>query len=229
MDLSWHLMYRRETRLREKHRARVVQTDMPRTRALSDLDIQEFLSEVNLDEILNKGDKVLEVGCGSGQVLQGIADQYDVQPYAIDLGDFRSPDTSIDFRLGNAESIPFSYNTFDFAFSYMVFDYIYDKLQAIKEIHRTLKVGGSALVEFGSGFQLQVIVPSIGSVLEQYPNHGQIESKTKIIDRFEDENETQIILYINKTSDEILVFPELKRVHPFLGQRKVETMSVYRS
>lgn len=52
----------------------------------------------------------------------------------------------IDFREGNASSMPFQDNTFDFAFCQAAFKNFSEPLKAIAEIHRVLRPGGTAVI-----------------------------------------------------------------------------------
>jgi ubiquinone/menaquinone biosynthesis C-methylase UbiE len=98
---------------------------------------------------------VLEIGVGMGadhlewaksgpQSLTGI----DLTPRAIQftaerLGNYR---LHSDLRVADAENLPFFDNSFDIVFSYGVLHHSPDTAQAIQEVYRVLRPGGSARV-----------------------------------------------------------------------------------
>ena len=51
-----------------------------------------------------------------------------------------------DLRVADAENLPFSDNSFDIVYSYGVLHHSPDTAQAIREVHRVLRPGGSARI-----------------------------------------------------------------------------------
>lgn len=99
------------------------------------------------------GAKLLECGCGSGDLLARINDRYpNLQLFGVDLG----RDTmalaksslpsqtvaNIHFVEGDITALPMSNNQFDRVLCSSVLWYVPDPLQAIREIIRVLKPGG---------------------------------------------------------------------------------------
>jgi len=103
---------------------------------------------------LTPGQKVLEVGCGTGVLMRWLARRSDstIDITAIDINrhflqDARNfakqegLDGRIDFREGSAEKIPFADSSFDFTVSITVLEEV-DAELAIAEMVRVTKPGG---------------------------------------------------------------------------------------
>lgn len=103
---------------------------------------------------LTAGQKMLEVGCGTGVLMRWLARRNDstIGITAIDINRHFLQDARnfskqeglegrIDFREGSAEKIPFADNTFDFTVSITVLEEV-DADRAIAEMVRVTKPGG---------------------------------------------------------------------------------------
>ena len=99
------------------------------------------------------GDQVLEVGCGSGAITRRLATTHsecslsgvDVNGYllaeAVDLAAANGMSDAIQFKEGNAESLPFPDASFDVVLSFTVLEEL-DVDQALAEMVRAAKPGG---------------------------------------------------------------------------------------
>jgi len=103
------------------------------------------------------GKKILDVGCGNGYVLEnfakhgGITHGVDITPMSIELCQRRFEYAGIlrgDFRVANAEDLPYPDNYFDCVTSMGVLHHVPDTEKAVKEIYRVLKPGGRLIVMF---------------------------------------------------------------------------------
>jgi ubiquinone/menaquinone biosynthesis C-methylase UbiE len=102
---------------------------------------------------LRGGDRVLDVGCGTGQLLAALQSlPPHVELFGVDLS---SEMLSVArFRLANvlplvaarAEQLPFRSATFDWVVSTSVFHYIREPGVALGEFHRLLKPNGSVVI-----------------------------------------------------------------------------------
>lgn len=95
------------------------------------------------------GERVLDLACGTGIVARIVAPM--VQPggevFGVDFNPAqittaRSIDSSIDWREGDAESLPFTDQEFDLVVCQQGFQFFPDRVQTVKEVHRVLKPGG---------------------------------------------------------------------------------------
>ena len=65
---------------------------------------------------------------------------------------------SIDFRVGDADNLPYRDESFDAIISNMSFQMFPDKHTCLREAHRVLRPGGTIGLLFGAGFHLQELV-----------------------------------------------------------------------
>ena len=103
---------------------------------------------------LRPGEAVLEVGCGSGALVRWLARRtpgahritgVDINPYLLRearaLARQEGLESEIEFRDGNAESLPFSDNSFDVTMSVTVIEEV-DADRMLAEMVRVTKPGG---------------------------------------------------------------------------------------
>jgi SAM-dependent methyltransferase len=106
------------------------------------------------DSLRGSHGKLLEIGCGIGvDSIQLAKCGFDVT--AIDLTENALAiaknyaalrNVSIDFRLGNAESLEFEDASFDAVYSFGVLHHTPDIETSVAEVHRVLKPGGKAYI-----------------------------------------------------------------------------------
>jgi ubiquinone/menaquinone biosynthesis C-methylase UbiE len=155
-----------------------------RNRGLSNSEISSFFEGIDLKKHFRPGQKVLEIGCGVGNLILDLAREHKVVPFGIDPVDskYRQAAQSFNFVEGDATSLPYEDSYFDRVISYFVFQYIPDKLKALAEAHRVLKVGGIATIDFdtldldkitGELFN-QNTLPNLEVLLKAFPNKGQV-------------------------------------------------------
>ena len=145
------------------------ETPMNRERYYGERNSRFFFKGVDLS-FLTKDSKILEIGCGSGKIVEGFSKKYNGKPYGIDI--VGNPKSPINLTCANGESLPFKDNTFDLVFSYMANRYIGDKLKGIEECHRVVKPEGLVLIDFMQGDDIQI------HKLVQSPNIYEVISST---------------------------------------------------
>lgn len=102
---------------------------------------------------LRSSDRLLDVGCGTGTLLQYLSEQHPVTQLSgvdpvkemLEVAR-RKLSTAIDIREGWATQLPFPEEEFDVVVSCSVFHYITDPVAALKEIHRVLRPGGRLII-----------------------------------------------------------------------------------
>jgi SAM-dependent methyltransferase len=193
---------------REVHVAIVSAHSMPRSRAFTDLIVEQMFWNVDLEEDLKPGMKVLELGLGQGHVLRGLIWQYKVQGIGIDLDNITLRGIpSIEVVEANLEDgIPFGDEEFDLVYSVQVFPYIIKKMALLREAHRVTRLGGNILFDTTSRFGNELIRPDIRKILKAYPNEDQIDLDYR---RHVSGGICLKSIHIEKTSGSSLVFPEL--------------------
>jgi SAM-dependent methyltransferase len=100
------------------------------------------------------GNRVLDVGCGTGSLVQAIADMTrrseivgidPAQPF-IDYARARFTEKRIAFDCGNAMALPYPDGAFAQSLSSLVFMFIPNPAKAAQEMRRVTRAGGSAAV-----------------------------------------------------------------------------------
>lgn len=105
---------------------------------------------------LRAGERILDVGCGTGVVARLAAEQVgasgsvvglDIHPGMLAVAAAASPaSVAIEWREGNAESLPFPERSFDAVLCQMSLQFVSGKLDALREMRRVLERDGRALV-----------------------------------------------------------------------------------
>ena len=94
------------------------------------------------------GDRVLDVGCGTGQLTAALAElagaervaALDPSTEAVEVCRARVP--GADVRVGSAESLPFDAGSFDAALAQLVINLVGDPPAAVSEMARVVRPGG---------------------------------------------------------------------------------------
>lgn len=115
--------------------------------------IEATLRETLQRVVIQPQDRVLDLGCGTGSLLGRLYDRFPetslvgLDPSAEMLSVARQKlPASVDFRLGNADGIPFEHESFDVLISTNAFHYFRHPSQAIQEMIRVLKPQGSLII-----------------------------------------------------------------------------------
>ncbi len=110
------------------------------------------------------GRDVLEVGCGTGLVLLRIrefartARGVDLSPGMLEKARARG----LDVKLGSATELPFEANQFDVTCSFKVLAHVPDIEQALAEMARVTRPGGTILAEFYNPYSLRGLAKRLG-------------------------------------------------------------------
>lgn len=100
---------------------------------------------------LSAGDKVLDIGCGTGASLAVLADRLGIIPYGLDISDriieaARSIHPGIRFECCGAYTLPFDNGFFDAVMLECVLTLLDDPEAALAEAVRVLRPGGRLLL-----------------------------------------------------------------------------------
>jgi SAM-dependent methyltransferase len=104
--------------------------------------------------------RILDIGCGTGnytdlfQKLTG-AQIFGVDPSEGMLEKARQKNTSITFKIGRADNIPFDSDFFDFSYMTDVIHHVPDIVSMFAEIKRVLKPGGAGCIVTQSHQQIE--------------------------------------------------------------------------
>jgi len=101
--------------------------------------------------LVNDGDKVLDVGCGSGDLIDSINQLADMNAYGIDISpqmitECKRKYQDIKFSVSNGETIDFDDNYFDVVVICCVLHHLNNPQNFFKEAHRILKPNGKLIV-----------------------------------------------------------------------------------
>ncbi len=110
------------------------------------------------------GKDVLEVGCGTGLVLERIARfarsaaGVDISPNMLE----RARKRHLDVQVGSATALPFEANRFDVACAFKVLAHVREIDVALSEMARVVRPGGHVLAEFYNPWSLRGLVKRWG-------------------------------------------------------------------
>ena len=99
---------------------------------------------------LHDGDRVLDVGCGTGNLSFALPEFANVSAIVgidlaqgyVEFAKSRNKDPRITFQQGDACSLPFEDKSFDRAYSMLALHFIPDFVKAVSEMRRVVRLGG---------------------------------------------------------------------------------------
>ncbi|MEI6288247.1 MAG: class I SAM-dependent methyltransferase [bacterium] len=123
--------------------------------------------------------KVLDVGCGTGAILQLLEDQgYDAT--GIDFSEIAvdyCQDKKLNVLKGSAEKLIFSDSTFDVIVAMDLLEHLKNDLVAVEEFRRVLKPGGLAIIAVPAH-------PSLFSIHDEELQHYRRYGRKQFLDLF---------------------------------------------
>jgi ubiquinone/menaquinone biosynthesis C-methylase UbiE len=98
-----------------------------------------------------KGDFVLDVGCGNGSLIAAIGKKADISAYGVDIApkmieECQKHYPNINFKVSSGELIPFEDNTFDFVIMCCVLHHLHTPETFFAEAKRVLKSRGILII-----------------------------------------------------------------------------------
>lgn len=123
-----------------------------------------------------KGERILDLGCGSGQLTAKIAER-GADVVGIDastemIAQARVNFPALDFRTGDATSFALS-EPVDAVFSNAVLHWVQDQAAAIERVWLALKPGGRFVAEFGGKGNTRTILEAAGVNPWYFPSIGE--------------------------------------------------------
>ncbi len=109
---------------------------------------------------LADGDRVLDMGCGTGSLIFALRDFANVQSATgIDVTEAyvaaartRNSDPRFAFDVGDARALPYADASFDRAFSLLVLQFIPEARKAVEEMRRVVRPGGTIAAAVWDGY-----------------------------------------------------------------------------
>ena len=125
-----------------------------------------LIDDLEVDYTLRyaKGGDVLEVGCGTGLILERLAQQCRTAK-GVDLSEGmldKARERGLDVRQATATELPFDDESFDVACSFKVLAHVPDIGKALSEMARVTRRGGHVLAEFYNPLSLRALAKRLG-------------------------------------------------------------------
>jgi len=137
--------------------------------------------EMEIATPLATGKRTLEAGCGSGLILQRLAQTanlawgFDPSPGMLHMAQARG----LNVVLGDITHIPFADNTFDLVCSFKVLAHVPDIHKAISELARVTVPGGHMLLEFYNPWSLRYLAKRIAGPQKISKNRTEADVYTR--------------------------------------------------
>lgn len=119
--------------------------------------------EVRLTEEYARGARVLELGCGTGLILERIA-EVAKEAVGIDLSEGmaqRARERGLDVHIGSVTDLPFEDESFDLTYSFKVLAHVPDIETAVREAVRVTRPGGHLLLELYNPWSLRYLAKKV--------------------------------------------------------------------
>lgn len=115
--------------------------------------------EVDLLDEYVSGNDVLEVGCGTGLILDRVAPKAN-RAVGIDISGgmlHQAAERGLDVAQGDVTALPFADESFDVVYSFKVLAHVKDIDRALREVARVTRRGGHVLLEFYNPYSLRYL------------------------------------------------------------------------
>jgi ubiquinone/menaquinone biosynthesis C-methylase UbiE len=151
----------------------------------SDMGIRPALLACILERLTDfpQPDSILDVGCGTGELLFQLRSHLNPALAGLDLSSNmlevarKKLGSSADLRQGDAESLPWQASHFDLVFCTLSFHHYPQPLQALAEMRRVLKPGGTLLLaDICMPALVNLILPLLSTGDRHFYSNAEISS-----------------------------------------------------
>lgn len=144
----------------------------------------EFIneSEIRLVKKYAANKDVLEIGCGTGIILQAVSG-FSRRAQGIDLSEGmlkQARAKGLSVRIANATHLPFANKSFDVLYSFKVLAHIPDIKKVISEAIRVVKDDGTLVLEFYNPYSLKRVTNWLYNLIHQRGVYIRYDSFSKI-------------------------------------------------
>jgi ubiquinone/menaquinone biosynthesis C-methylase UbiE len=146
---------------------------------------------------------ILEIACGTGRVTRHLADKLlpgaqlvatDLNPDMLSMAMSIVPSPQVQWQVADAHSLPFDAGVFDAVICQYGIMFFQDKPQALREIGRVLKPGGTFLFNTWDKLQHNSLAQQAQTVLEELYPHDPPHFLDKGPYSFHDKDQIQTLL-----------------------------------
>ncbi len=128
-----------------------------------------------IEKIGDRKSKILDIGCGEGDVLLQLSEMGYTSLYGVDLSDeavkrAKEMNPKINFAVGDVEQLPFDDEEFEVIVCSHSFHHYPNPMVAMKEIHRILQRGGRLLLVENSTSFIRRFFINVSLVIRHHPN-----------------------------------------------------------
>lgn len=158
--------------------AKVYETDHAGIYEMCKDDYPPMLAELEIDPF----DNVLDVGCGTGPVIELLAKKYpekhfvglDITPAMIEVAQSKGL-SNADFLVGDAENLPFGDESFDAVLCSNSFHHYPNPGAFLHEAHRVLRDGGKLILrDYTSNDVVVWLMNTFEMPLARLVGHGDV-------------------------------------------------------
>ncbi|HXS18959.1 MAG TPA: class I SAM-dependent methyltransferase [Polyangiaceae bacterium] len=139
--------------------------------------------ETSLVERFGSQRDILEVGCGTGLIMQRVA-KFARRVHGVDLSPgmlAHAQARGLDVTQGSATQLPFSDGEFDVTYSFKVLAHVPDIELALSEMARVTRPGGMILAEFYNPYSIRGLLRHLGPAKQI----GQSKKEADVFTRFD--------------------------------------------
>lgn len=166
--------------------------------------------------------EVLEIGCGTGMILKDIAPiarravGVDISPGMLE----KARERGLEVFEGSATALPFPDESFDAAYSFKVLAHVEDIRAAMSEVHRVLRPGGVAALEFYNKRSIRYAIKRV-----KRPNKvSAVTNDHEVYTRYDNLDDVKSYLPVGLRVDGVRgvrVFTPFAQAHRVPGIRRV--------